>query len=479
MKRSVFVAIGSPAIRPHHSFWMAFCALPPLFMLVLSLSFAAGQVRAQCGSLGAPSTTWSDGNGSWDVAGNWTSGAPSASTNACILDGTSAVTLDTNGSAKGLQIASGNSLTFINSSSVVLSLGSGASINYGLINAEFRDTITNSGTLTNAGSLFFTNGGGLYNSGTFINTAIQGGFDQFAFYIDQAGFTNTGAFYNYGTTSNEGGIANNSGASIINYGTLNSFDFSLVTNSGAFLNTSGGTLNLSQAVLTNYGTFSNAGTLSLTNLGSRLDNYGTLLNTSGATLSTDSVSTLTNTGTIINGGTISNNGTINNNSGATLINVGTLNNSGTVNNSGTFLNFGAVAISNSGLFTTSINYTQIAGSTLVDGTLTATGGAIVNILGGALGGTGTINGNVVMGGTLTPGALGAPGAITIFGNYEQTGNGTFDELMGPLSHSFLDVSGNVSLDSGAFLDITLLDGYDPLNQTFSIMDFAVSERAVC
>jgi PEP-CTERM motif len=91
---------------------------------------------------------------------------------------------------------------------------------------------------------------------------------------------------------------------------------------------------------------------------------------------------------------------------------------------------------------------------------------------GALGGTGTINGNVVMGGTLTPGALGAPGAITIFGNYEQTGNGTFDELMGPLSHSFLNVSGNVSLDSRAFLDITLLDGYDPLNQTFSIMDFA-------
>jgi len=96
----------------------------------------------------------------------------------------------------------------------------------------------------------------------------------------------------------------------------------------------------------------------------------------------------------------------------------------------------------------------------------------VNIQGGTLGGIGTINGNVAMGGTLTPGALGAPGAITIFGNYEQTGNGTFDELIGPGSHSFLDVSGNVSLDSGAFLDITLLDGYDPLNQTFSIMDFA-------
>jgi hypothetical protein len=128
--------------------------------------------------------------------------------------------------------------------------------------------------------------------------------------------------------------------------------------------------------------------------------------------------------------------------------------------------------SSSGLFTTSSNYTQTGGSTLVNGTLTATGSAIVNIQGGTLGGTGTINGNVEMAGTMMPGAPGTPGTLTIFGNYEQTGNGTFDELMGPLSHSFLDVSGNVSLDSGALLDITLLDSYDPLNQTFSIMDFA-------
>jgi hypothetical protein len=109
---------------------------------------------------------------------------------------------------------------------------------------------------------------------------------------------------------------------------------------------------------------------------------------------------------------------------------------------------------------------------LFNGTLTATGSAIVNIQRGALGGTGTINGNVVMAGTMMPGAPGTPGTLTIFGNYEQTGTGMLEELMSPLSHSFLDVSGNVSLDSGAFLHITLLEGYDPLNQTFSIMDFA-------
>jgi len=128
-----------------------------------------------------------------------------------------------------------------------------------------------------------------------------------------------------------------------------------------------------------------------------------------------------------------------------------------------------VTISSSGLFTTSTNYTQKGGSTLVDGTLTATGSAIVDIQGGSLGGTGTINGNVLMAGTMMPGD--APGTLTIFGNYEQTGSGMFDELIGP-SASFLNVNGNVFLDPGAFLEITLLNGFDPINQTFGIMDYS-------
>jgi len=99
---------------------------------MLSLSFAAGQVWAQCGSLGGPSTTWSDGNGSWSVAGNWTGGTPNASTNACILDGTSTVTVDTTGSVAGLQLASGNILNMNVGAS--LSLGSGTSLNYGTLN---------------------------------------------------------------------------------------------------------------------------------------------------------------------------------------------------------------------------------------------------------------------------------------------------------------------------------------------------------
>ena len=470
MKYSVSVAMGNPSVRRCHSLGMSSCALPSLLVLLLSLSFAAGQVWPQCGSLGGPSTTWNNGNGSWGVAGNWTSGTPSASTNACILNGTSTVTLDTNGNALGLQLSSGNILVIPGGSLSLL----GASSNDGTISVSNYPTainrgnlinsgtflnasggaiadsgiVTNSGTFTNAGA-FYVVGGALLTSGTFTNTA-----DPHAqFVIANGGMINSGAFYNYGTVLNRDGVENTSGASFINYGTLNSQFPSVINNSGTFLNTSGGTINTNDMVFNNYGTLSNAGTLNNTSgsIVSTLNNSGTLLNTFGGTFFNDSVSTLTNAGIVINSGTI--------------------NNSGIMYNSGIFINSGAVAISSSGLFTTNTNYTQTAGSTLVNGNLSATGSAIVNIRGGTLGGTGTINGNVLMGATIMPGAPGTPGTLTIFGNYEQTGTGILTDLMGPLSQSFLNVSGNAKLDSGSFLNIVLLNGFNPLGKTFSIMDY--------
>ena len=147
----------------------------------------------------------------------------------------------------------------------------------------------------------------------------------------------------------------------------------------------------------------------------------------------------------------------------TFNNSGALNNNGsTMTNSGTSLNAGTVTISSSGLFTTGTNYTQTAGSTLVNGTLAATGGAIVNIQGGTVGGTGKINGNVEVAGTMMPGAPGTPGTLTIFGNYEQTGTGIFEEFMSSLARAFLNVNGDVMLDSGSLLDITLLERVRPL-----------------
>ena len=64
-----------------------------------------------------------------------------------------------------------------------------------------------------------------------------------------------------------------------------------------------------------------------------------------------------------------------------------------------------------------------------------------------LGGTGTINGNVLVAGTMVPGDVSAddvslvtPGTLSIVGNYEQASTGLFDEQMSLFSHAFLDVS---------------------------------------
>lgn len=453
--------------------------------VLLSLSFGAGPVWAQCGSLGAPSTTWSDGNGTWSGSGNWTSGAPNTSTNACILDGASTVTLDPNGNALGLQLSSGNVLNI--NIAAGLGLGSGPSYNYGAINnygsignagpffnngaftnSGFieicctRSVLTNNGTFTNATNGYISVNWELVNNGTFYNEAG-------ATIFNAAAAAGDGSLENYGTLINAGTLVTDIVNYIDNYGELTNSVAGVIINNFALVNGS---------LLVNLGTINNDGGVLASN--GVLINEGAIYNTfCGACF----------TGQFNNSGVLTNSGLISNASGATLNNAGAFTNSGVlinagaINSAGSFTNFGTVTVTNSGIFTTSTNYMQTAGSTLVNGTLSATGSAIVDIQGGTLGGTGTINGNVrvgggyagggyvAFGGTITPGAPGTPGTFTILGNYEQTGTGTLEELIGPLSHSLLNVSGDVTLDSGAFLDITLLNGYDPLGQTFDIMDY--------
>jgi fibronectin-binding autotransporter adhesin len=572
MNNSALKTIGSMAIRPRHSLGTASRSLLSMLMLVLCLSFGVGQARAQCGSLGAPSTTWQNGGNSfWNLDGNWTSGTPTASTNACILNGLSTVTLNTTGNAKGLQLATGNSLNINAGES--LSLVSGTTLNYGTINAggALTDTsganftnngtlngsaaltnssgarltnngaITNGVTLTNTSGAHLTNYGSMDNGlgfGTLINTSgafltNYGGMNGGGTYINSSGahFTNYGDiintpfsvgssnvggtltnssgahFTNYGGITNNGTITNNSGAIFTNYGSIGTFFFGLgsFNNSGTLINNSGASLDFEDAGLGNTGRLNNSGTISVIDGG--LGNGGTLNNTGtmsfsspmsdGGSLSNSGI--LNNKGTInaidnsqcdgsvcfiSNSGTINNRGTINlanrsefgspyfTNSG-TLSNSGALNLNGTsIDNSGIFRNSGAVTIDSSSLFTTSTNYTQRAGSTLVDGILTATGSAIVDIKGGTLGGTGTINGDVLMKGIMLPGASGVPGTFTINGDYEQTSTGVFDELIsGSSSNGLLDVTGVLALDPGSLLEVTLQGGFNPLGDSFTILNY--------
>ena len=73
---------------------------------------------------------------------------------------------------------------------------------------------------------------------------------------------------------------------------------------------------------------------------------------------------------------------------------------------------------------------------------------------------------------LCPDSAGAPGTLTIIGNYEQIGNGVFDELIsGASSNGMLDVTGILALDQDSQLIITLLGGFNPVGDSFTIMSY--------
>ena len=530
----------------HHRFRVSRTAFIIFAVLMVSMLLGAGQLWAQCGSLSAPSTTWQNGGNSfWDLSGNWTSGTPTSSTNACILNGTSTVELNTNGNANGLQLANGNTLNIDSGASLTLGTGkslidgllfnsSGTITNFGkltdngsivisgevsnpaaLINSSGAHLINNgsiglsTGSLTNNFGAQLTNNGtiggafaNLTNSGTFTNKSTISLLDDSSL-INSTGasFVNSGTItgdslglLNQGTFNNKGTIGITSGfdpSSFANSGTFNNtgtISLSLIFNSSSFSNTGtlnnnkNGTITLNDSCgdfcsisVSNSGTLNNRGTVNITGGSAGLfTNSGVINNSSGGTISNGLASTLDNTGTINNTsgghinnlGTLSNEGVFNNTSGAHLVD------SGTFNNTGEFSNSGAVKISSTGVFTTSTDYTQTAGHTTVNGTLTATGGAIVDIEGGKLRGTGMINGDVLMKGIMSPGAGGAPGTFTVNGNFEQTSGSVFDEIIkGASSNGLLDVTGALALDPGSLLAITLQNGFDPVGDSFTILDY--------
>jgi fibronectin-binding autotransporter adhesin len=136
---------------------------------------------------------------------------------------------------------------------------------------------------------------------------------------------------------------------------------------------------------------------------------------------------------------------------------------------GSYLQSGGTTTIESGGKITATTFQATGGTVTVNGILDPT--AVEFGSGATLQGTGTIIGNVAMGGIFTVGASGTPGTFTINGNYEQLGGGILDEYMSPLSQSLLDVNGNMTLDSGSILNIILLDGFNPLGQTFNLMDY--------
>jgi len=269
------------------------------------------------------------------------------------------------------------------------------------------------------------------------NITIQGGLISYItgnFYS----FSSFGSFYQ-GPIENLGTIEENSSAGVV----------TTVANSRFFGDTP--FANYSAGTLTG-GTWevSNGGTLIL----------GNIITTNAATLELSGANSGINEGA----GTTSDLANLTTNTAGGSFTVA---NGYTFTAPGAFSNAGAVTVGSGGTFTVGTSdYTQLQGTTTVDGTLSA---ANVNLNGGTLNGTGTIEANVIDAATVSPGDQ--PGTLTIQGNYTQTAAGALDiAIDGTSQYGQLAITGAATL--AGTLNVSLENGFMPSNgNSFQVLVF--------
>ncbi len=151
------------------------------------------------------------------------------------------------------------------------------------------------------------------------------------------------------------------------------------------------------------------------------------------------------------------------NSGSfTLQNGATFTTVGNLTNSGNLLVGPAASGNSASSLTITGNYTQTAGVTQIDGTLTTTSGGSITLSGGTLKGTGTLSATIFnTGGSVAPGD--SPGQLSITGNYSQSSNSKFDVLLGGYisgtDFSVLNVTGSASL--AGTIEVDLINAFAP------------------
>jgi hypothetical protein len=267
----------------------------------------------------------------------------------------------------------------------------------------------------------------------------------------------------------------------------------------------------SKSGLASLATISSAGSFTL---GSAA-NFKTLGNlTDNGKLTVNSGSTLTVTGNLTNfssstktltGGTYTVGGTLEFTGANIVTNAANLTITGTTakilngttnglanfaNSTGTFavtgngaFTTGAAAFTDSGALTVATgstmtvggtdSYTQSAGTTTVDGTLSA---SVINVTGGRILGAGKLNSSVTVGGGTTPtisaGDSGKAGLLVITGTYTQLLTATMNTFIGGTSvgtqYSQLQVGSTASL--AGTLTVTLASGFTPaIGAIFTIL----------
>ena len=388
-------------------------SLVAILLIAVSLTPSA---NAQC-------STWQLGaSGAWNTAGNWTLGVPNSSTNGCIVDGSSTVTINVGtASVLDLTTASGNTLAFGGQNLQVYgaSISNGGTLNNnGYLELETNVTLSGSGALTLTSGQIGTNS----NNFTLTNQSTINGSGTIG--------SNGGPLYENLSVNNSGTINANSNGNTLTLGG----NGSAVTNTGTLEATNGGTLALatSAAIDNNSGTILSSGTGSTVNVSTTIQG-GTLTTAGGGVMQTSGTAGLDASShgaiTLSDGSTYTAaGGSITNISGT--LNLGTttgstflLNGSSTtlvLTGNTTLQGPGTVSMGGGNIGTNSNNFTLTNSSTINGyGTIGSNYGSDYENL--SLTNNGVINANS-SGNTLTIGGDGS--AIANNGTFEATGGGT-------------------------------------------------------
>ena len=257
-------------------------------------------------------------------------------------------------------------------------------------------TEVGAGTLTFTGSVTYT-GNTTISDGNLVNQGVYNiaAGNQLRIWDSSSGVSNSGTMNLSGAvvTGTASGLANNSGGSIVGYGTIES-PFS--NNAGATVSLTGGGLAITQA-------FTNAGTIQLSSLSANLTG-GAITNNAMIQGFGSIGSDIANSGTIApNGGTLILNGSVSNTSAGlistgsgseVLVNSGLATNSGTIGLAGGIFDNGGNAMNNAGQIsgygtlrvgtganglTNNGSIAFTSGSTTVNGDITNAAGKVISV----------------------------------------------------------------------------------------------------
>jgi hypothetical protein len=374
---------------------------------------------------------------------------------------TSGLTITKNGATLTLEggtIESGSSNAL---SALATNTGKLTVAGTGTLVATSAASFSNTGTLTiDAGDTFSAPAltqisGSTLSGGTFV---LAGNLDLTAaanITTNSSVLTLEGGTIQTGTTNDLKNLASNTDSLTLadkaNFSTVGSF-----TNSGALTIDAGSKFTVSTGTLTNL----SGGTLAS---GTYTIGGALQLPTANGSITTNAANlTLTGTAASIKDGASNALSTFDNNTGTfTLAGNATL----TTASTASFSDSGTVTVNKGSTLTvggSNHNYNQTAGTTTVDGTLTATA---ITATGGSIFGAGTLKGNTTVGNatgaaaTLNVGDSGKAGLLAITGTYTQLATGTMNVSIGGLTtgtFSALSVSGNTSL--GGTLTVAIVNG---------------------